>query len=152
MDIEKSLDDPTASPHWEWRPGMLMDSSVPAQLPWSPGQLRATVTGARVIDVDSKGRPWANYTRDDGFGGGYGALDGPDARPDLDDPATCGCLLALVRKAWDAARIEVVVFDDGRAGVRIIRDDASTVEFVDLSLGFALASTLLAAPPKGERP
>jgi hypothetical protein len=34
--------------------------------------------------------------------GGY-----PDAWPDLDDPATLGCLLALVRETWEDATTQI---------------------------------------------
>ncbi len=56
---------------------------------WMPGML--TIDGDRMsdrdIDVDVR----------------IGLYDG--ALPDLDDPATLGCLLALVREAWGDVRI-----------------------------------------------
>ncbi len=39
-----------------------------------------------------------------------------DCVPDLDDPATLGCLLALVREAWDDATIHVRAVDDPEHG------------------------------------
>ena len=37
-------------------------------------------------------------------------VDAPDQWPDLSDPATLGCLLALVRDAWGDPKINVVPF------------------------------------------
>lgn len=92
-----------ACKNWRWMPGMLVMSD-PDQVPrvigspvW-PSELRARVTGEWL------GR-W--------YGVGQFCVDHPDAEhesmsgddlpgtlPDLDDPATLGCLLALVRDAW----------------------------------------------------
>lgn len=64
--------------HWRWMPGMV------------------TETGIRVLRRD-----------DDGYTIGYGPRTSycimevtRDAIPSLTDPATLGCLLALVREAW----------------------------------------------------
>ena len=65
-----------ACKHWRWMPGMLARYEGGA---WH-----------RVTEADSFGLP----TR----------VRPPNPRqawPDLRDPATVGCLLALVRKAWD---------------------------------------------------
>jgi hypothetical protein len=40
-------------------------------------------------------------------------------RPDLSDPATLGCLLALVREAWGEPRTAVVPLSGDRWGVAI---------------------------------
>jgi hypothetical protein len=40
--------------------------------------------------------------------GGY-----PDAWPDLDDPATLGCLLALVREVWSDQKLHVHPYAHG---------------------------------------
>jgi hypothetical protein len=76
-------------------------------------------------------------------------------RPDLADPATLGCLLALVREAWgDDLHIEVCL----GGAVTVAEADGSIVWSVDMStpggdpdveLAEALAAALLAAPPKG---
>ena len=64
----------TAAPCWRWRPGMLL-----FRVSGSSGS-RHTV------------RLTEHYME---------PLDGLDWRPDLTDPATLGCLLKLVREAWE---------------------------------------------------
>jgi len=69
--------------------------------------------------------------------------------PDLDDPATLGCLLALVRAAWHCPGLTTYLRDDGwrvargRTAVdaaRTYQVDASTTEAA------ALVAALEAAP------
>lgn len=73
-----------AWPGWRWMPGMLDDY------------------GERVVSTD-------DYPLACGFSRTWSdGLDGVrsqrrSALPDFDDPATLGCLLALVREAWPAA-------------------------------------------------
>ena len=75
-----------ACKHWRWMPGMLALDSCDEEYP------------ARVID----GCCSVVYT------GNVGAIhEGVVSRsdvPDLTDPATLGCLLALVREAWEPRR------------------------------------------------
>ena len=71
-----------ACPRWRWMPGMLALDSCNEEHP------------ARVID----GRRSAVYEDTDGATH-EGVVSRSDV-PDLTDPATLGCLLALVREAW----------------------------------------------------
>lgn len=61
-----------ACPRWRWMPGML------------------TTYATRVNSVTRNGSPEPRL----------GGLIEADPLPALDDPATMGCLLALVREAW----------------------------------------------------
>ncbi len=106
--------------------------------------------GMRILALDDDGVPF-------GFLDGLRyhidpSLDPVYHHPDLDDDATCGCLLALVRKAWGPdCRVEVWLHGDGTAGVYVHRLDLVFGE-EHCSLGLALAAALLAAPPKAGEP
>ena len=62
----------------------LVDSK---QFRWLPGML--TLTGLRVIRAEK-----------DDYAAGY-SITNPQGVKELSDPATLGCLLALIRAAWD---------------------------------------------------
>lgn len=71
-------DDVTRRPWWRWMPGMLDDC------------------GVRVVGVDG---PWAMVTSGVHGADVYMAL-ASSLRPNMADPATLGCLMALARELW----------------------------------------------------
>lgn len=82
IDLARRL---VACPRWRWLPGMLW--SIGPQ----PGWVRAS-TG-RVLSAHEDGGP----------------VRAPKScLPDLTDPATAGCLLALVREAWGDTRLVAI--------------------------------------------
>ena len=82
---------------WRWMPGMQTDSKF-----------------ARVVTVDiDSGVACAaeeGASEDDCYAVW---LDGVPVLPDLTDPATLGCLLALVREAWEEPLLGVAFDFDG---------------------------------------
>jgi hypothetical protein len=77
--------------HWRWMPGMLVR--------YGDGKAAQT-------PIDKYLTPflggWYRLTNGDGYGMPFKHVppNPRDAWPDLTDPATLGCLLALVREAW----------------------------------------------------
>lgn len=69
--------------HFRWMPGMTVNPVVR----WPRGFIRLD---ARIVAVDPKRAPWTTA----------GYLDHGEWLPDLEDDATKGCLLRLVRDAW----------------------------------------------------
>ena len=84
---------------------------------------------------------------------GYGNLSPvPHAEPDLTDPATIGCLLALVREAWDMPRINTFCAD-GWWGVHspILKIGFPIRDKKNNSEAAALVKALEAAPKRGNQ-
>lgn len=79
--------------HWRWLPGMI------------------TTEGERVVYVETaaNGVPLPGAWTIRANGRDRVSVFGPaDRLPDLADPATIGCLLRLVREAWDDRGLHVV--------------------------------------------
>jgi hypothetical protein len=85
-----------ACPKWRWMPGML------------------DLFGRRVLCVwpDDLGIKWSHLPENC-------VVRDADALPDITDPATLGCLLALVREAWGMPTGIIVSYssDEGLWGV-----------------------------------
>ena len=114
------------SPHWRWRPGMSEHR----------GWLVLSVLPSGQIDTVFDGCS------------GEAREPYPDPLPDLQDPATLGCLLALVREAWGDPAIYVSIGHGGYYSVR--RSGGLDLRLALLFLRSeptALVDALLAAPP-----
>ena len=104
-----------ACKHWRWMPGMAVLCISYDQEGFYTSADRET--GKTVIEPFVKGElrtagPFRMVTEKDLY-------DGEEVLPvikrisvpDLSDPATLGCLLALVREAWGDATADVIHFD-----------------------------------------
>lgn len=99
-----------ACPRWRWMPGMLVTG-------------RGWFQSARICDVDCYGIPdlWEYRGYLCGPASAHRASDvsawtHDDAFPDLTDPATLGCILALVREAHGPSTVVRLVGVNGRGG------------------------------------
>ena len=117
-----------ACPRWRWMPGTLARGVMPPTLSWE-----------RLTAAERIGETRVPVLR--------------DALPDLADPATIGCLLALVREAWAAGPdIESYVTRAGAPQVRVSVwaagswEDNDPSDFVEQTLAAALVAALEAAP------
>ncbi len=125
-----------ASEHWRWMRGMRVRNSHCASGTALDG-------GKDYVIIEGEGA-----TTEGGGRHEFCEYDGSlhsDILPDLDDPATLGCLLALVRGAW--GRFDIGTWQDVKGGnqtavvqVGLFRD------FDGLTLTEALVAALEAAP------
>jgi len=108
-----------ACPRWRWMPGM------------------STHNGARVVRVDADQYAVGWYPD------GYLDVIAKVATPDLTDPATLGCLLALVREAWIEPLARAEGYPDGW---RVYVPRVSRLVGLGPSEAEALVAALEAAP------
>ena len=83
--------------HWRWEPGMrseIRTSTLRSAYRWLSGPTDERPWGLVVIVEDHRGWPARTVAT---------LQPGPHDLPDLDDPATVGCLMALVREAHGGA-------------------------------------------------
>ncbi len=110
-----------ACKHWRWKPGMLIKADEDIDricIAWEDGMLECRdieIIGDQIAEV----------------------------LPDLDDPATLGCLLALVREAWGDQRINTLPTTDGGWAVADGDDDWICTGMTETE---ALVAALEAAP------
>ena len=132
-----------ASPHWRWMPGML------AAGPAGPkgGRKRARVESRFADDITPKCVDF-NGRR---VPASYACMcEANEVVPDLSDPATLGCLLALVREAWGdpSACVSTMLYSQRwRCHVHDPGPSRTPRWFDADSEPAALVSALLAAPP-----
>jgi hypothetical protein len=145
-----SLDALVASPHWEWLPGMALSDGYRVNAVCSERHEQDEADGLGgwlllvCIEDMAAGDHASSY---------WGRTREPDIGPDLDDPATCGCMLTLVRKAW-GPDVTVANIDGLLVRSTTITDRIGCVMFrrLDAPIGERLAAALLAAPPKAGEP
>jgi len=130
------MSDVTQSPHWRWM----------SQMRDEGGNILVS------IDADSGFGLWVSTATDselEAYGMPRIWADAPVewGSPDLDDPATQGCMLRLVREAWDALDIDLRMYPDGAWKI-IINADGFGFAFEADTLGEVLEAALLAAPEK----
>ena len=124
---------------WRWMAGMAVTDPTGVS-----GRIEAvSCTGKSAWVVNERGRAW---------------ICAPDMlafNPDLSDPATLGCLLALVRDAWDDPEIHVATLWSmkRRVGWRVWFGHDLTLFFDGGTEAEALVAALEAAPVRtgGER-
>ena len=118
-------------PRWRWLPGM------------------RDTDGCRVVDIID---PWLLLACGDVGVGNWTlplrAVEWCNANmlPDLDDPATCGCIEnTLLPEAWPGAIITKRT-DQWGTLIRIASIDDELFDFFDARLGVALMAALRGAP------
>lgn len=111
---------------------------------WMPGMLACD--GYRMLWCSDTEREWAGpqFTQA-GMAWRYARIHGEPHLPDLTDPATLGCLLALVREAW--GQDDLVAFRFGGAWcAEVTPQEAQHHAFYGSTEAEALVAALESAP------
>ena len=113
-----------ACKRWRWMDGMRTQGGDRAQ-----GRIDLGLEDSYSWDVDTSG---------------YRLFDGATELPDLTDPATLGCLLALVREAWDDRGVYNVLRPSGIW--MVFASDGNILAGSDTEAGALVAALYGAAP------
>lgn len=115
---------------WRWMPGMLCQRRLHTG-EWVPVRLTDCTIVADYRVVERTAVPSMNQDAARMMGEGYIALDGwvlaDDLLPDLSDAATKGCVLQLVREAWDDPEAH---FSLGAAGWTLMSGESRIADVV----------------------
>lgn len=131
-----------ASPHWRWMPGMLVVSTNNYHRPARIESLDGDTYGLTVVP-HANGPVFAAHHEY----GIAGEFPRGSSVPDFDDPATRGCLLALVREKIPALAVyPPSVLDENEEWSLEDRDGAFQCDAPTEAA--ALVAALLAAPAK----
>lgn len=123
----------TACKRWEWMPGMMLQWKTE-----NGSQYRG-----RVCDTWSFEDEGTLYC--EGHEDRFTSEELQAAWPDLDDPATIGCLLALVRAAWAEEDMGAFRYDEKRWGVEYTLGQNQHRAFYGATEAEALVAALEAA-------
>lgn len=98
------------SKHWRWIPGIRLVGK------YSGHPIRIIDFGERAFDVyDVENPENLLWWREPNLSGPGGSYDGPYL-PDLNDPATIGCILELVREVWKNKRLVAIYCEAANPG------------------------------------
>jgi len=122
---------------WRWMPGM-RTVYMEGGCDYEPGQAFRRTDWLECVEPYKEQRDFHNGNI------WYGARD--DGLPDLSDPATLGCLLALVRKAWGDPRASTNASPYGDGGWAVMGSKARRFYAWGRSEAEALVAALESAP------
>jgi hypothetical protein len=122
-----------ACDYWRWMPGMLCHQRLHTGA-WVPVRLMEAAYNATVIDyrfVERNAVPSMNQDAARIMAEGYVTQSGwvlvDDLLPDLSDFATKGCVLQLIREAWDDPEAHFAL---GAAGWTLISGESRIADVV----------------------
>jgi hypothetical protein len=120
-DLDKLAHRAVACKHWRWMQGMAVmrkeaDTLFDADsgMSFAISEIRVTAAAFEVCEPQDRFVDVSTLLNDKTRSVGQMFLK--DLLPDLSDPATLGCLLALVREAWNDPTLGLFAVRGGRSG------------------------------------